>query len=138
MFFADMKVWSVWTVKINSNFNFQGQSHILNHPLKPFGHVKKQNHDTCTVFNHSKVYYLCGMLTTERYKLAYSFSMPTHPSTCNSSKSHIALLWNLILGGGIWFKSDNSNQHIVYTCVPFYAFIACHKIFIGGNIVFQR
>jgi hypothetical protein len=54
------------------------------------------------------------MYATEGYKLAYSFAMPTHPSTCNSSKSLIGLLWNLILGNSqkhiavfhVWFKSE--------------------------------
>jgi len=80
------------SLKINSNSNFQVQSQISNHPLKPFGHVKAQNHDTPTVFNRLKVHCLCGMLATEKYKLAYSFAMPTHPSKCNDSKSHIEFL----------------------------------------------
>jgi hypothetical protein len=71
------------------------------------------------------------MLVTERYKLAYSFAMPTHPSTCNSSKSLIALLQNLILGG------FGSNQiTVINTCVYLCAFLCIYCM--SQNIYWRK
>jgi hypothetical protein len=120
------------SLKLNSNF--QVQSQILNHPLKPFGHVKMQSHNTRAIFHHLKAHYLFGMFASKIQTCVLALPCPhIHPHVTGQTSLN-GLSWNFILGSSqkyidmiqICLKSDNSNRHCLYTYVHFCAHLVCH------------